>query len=49
MTEYRIGNAIVRVHGEPDRERLEAATEKLLKKVIQHRKKRKAVKPDVDG
>ena len=31
--EYRIGNAIVRMHGTPDREKVEAATLKFMKQV----------------
>ena len=31
--EYRIGNVIVRMHGTPDREKLEAATLKFMKQV----------------
>lgn len=32
-TEYRIGNAIVRIHGQADQEKIKAATERFLKKV----------------
>lgn len=32
-TEYRIGRAIVRIHGTPDQEKFKAATERFLKKV----------------
>lgn len=39
MTEYKIGKAIVRMHGTPDRENLEAATARFLAKVEQHRRK----------
>lgn len=38
MTEYKIGRAIVRMHGEPDREKVKAATEKFLNKVVQSKK-----------
>lgn len=38
MTEYKIGKAIVRMHGEPDREKVKAATEKFLNKVVQIKK-----------
>lgn len=37
--EYRFGNAIVRIHGEPP-ENLREATEEFLKKVIQQRAKK---------
>ncbi len=40
MTEYRIGKAIVRMHGTPDREKLEAATVKLVKKARQQKKRK---------
>ena len=33
VTEYKIGKAIVRMHGTPDRENLEAATLKFMKQV----------------
>ena len=39
MTEYKIGNATVRVHGTPDPDNLKAATLKFLKQVEQQRKK----------
>lgn len=42
MTEYKIGNAVVRIHGTADREKIKAATEKFLKKVEAAKKKRKA-------
>lgn len=38
MEEYKIGNAKVRMHGEPDKERIKEATEKFLKKVLQKEK-----------
>lgn len=31
--EYRIGKAVVRMHGTPDREKVEAATLKFMKQV----------------
>lgn len=40
MTEYKIGNAIVRVHGEPDKEKLKAATAQYIKQV----RKKKSMK-----
>ena len=33
VVEYRIGKAIVRMHGTPDREKVEAATLKFMKQV----------------
>jgi chaperonin cofactor prefoldin len=33
VTEYKIGPAIVRMHGQPDREKVKAATEKFLNRV----------------
>lgn len=40
--EYKIGKAIVRMHGTPDRENLEAATLKFMKQVmLQKRKQQK--------
>lgn len=39
MQEYRIGPAIVRVHGEVDREKIKAASERFMKQVIAARKK----------
>lgn len=33
VTEYKIGKAIVRMHGTPDREKVEAATLKFMKQV----------------
>lgn len=41
VTEYRIGRAIVRIHGEPNRENLRAAAEKFAKQVEQIRKKQR--------
>lgn len=40
MTQCKIGNAIVRIHGAVDYEKVEAATNKFLKKVIAIKKKR---------
>lgn len=39
MTEYKIGPAIVRMHGKPNQENLEAATARFLNKVVQQRRK----------
>ena len=39
VTEYKIGRAIVRMHGTPDREKLEAATLKFMKQVQLQKKK----------
>lgn len=33
VTEYKIGPAIVRMHGQPDMEKVKAATEKFLNRV----------------
>lgn len=41
MTEYKFENCRVRIHGTPDRERLEAATQTFLKKVVQNEKQKK--------
>ena len=41
MTEYRIGNAVVRIHGEVDHDNLKAATEKFMKKVHKARKQKR--------
>lgn len=41
MTTYKIGNAIVNVYGEVDRERIEKATIVYMKKVYRSRKHRK--------
>ena len=38
VTEYRIGNAIVRMHGTPDREKIEAATLKFMRRVELHKR-----------
>lgn len=39
MTEYKFGNATVRVHGSPDPDNLKAATLKFLKQAANQRKK----------
>lgn len=39
MTEYRIGNATVRLHGTPDPERVKKNTAAFLKRVEAQRKK----------
>lgn len=41
MTEYKIGNAVVRIHGEADQEKLKTATEKFMKKVHKIRKQKR--------
>lgn len=38
QAEYKIGKAIVRMHGTPDRERLEKATAKFMWAVIKKQK-----------
>lgn len=40
VTEYKIGNATVRMHGTPDREKIEAATVTLVKKARQQKKRK---------
>lgn len=40
MQEYRIGCAIVRIHGNPDPDRLKAATTKFLKQAEAQKKKK---------
>jgi len=40
VTEYKIGPAIVRMHGQPDREKVKTATEKFLNKVVASKKKK---------
>lgn len=40
MTEYKIGSATVRIHGTPNRERIESATVKFLKKAEAQKRKR---------
>lgn len=39
MTEYKIGKAVVRMHGTPNREIIEPAAAKFLAKVEQQRRK----------
>ena len=41
VTEYRIGKAIVRIHGIADQEKIKAATERFLKKVEASRRAKK--------
>jgi hypothetical protein len=41
MTEFKIGKAIVRIHGKPDQERIKAATTIFLKKVEAAKRKAK--------
>lgn len=41
QAEYKIGKATVRMHGTPDRERLEAATLKFMQKVEQKKRQLK--------
>ena len=41
MTELKIGNAIVRIHGKADQENLKVATERFLKRVEAAKKKAK--------
>ena len=40
MTEYKINNAVVRIHGDVDHDRLRTATEKFMKKVLKCRRTR---------
>lgn len=40
MTEYKFDNCTVRIHGSIDQEKLKAATEAYLKKVVRSRKYR---------
>lgn len=39
MVQYRIGSATVRIHGNPDREQIEAATLLFLKAAQQQKRK----------
>lgn len=41
MTEYKIGNAIVRIHGEANTEKIKAATERFLKQIEKKKKENK--------
>lgn len=47
MEEYKIGRAIVRVHGTADPDRLRAATEKFLKKATAQKKKAAAANKEL--
>lgn len=49
MAEYKIGPAIVRIHGKPNQENLEAATAKFLNKVVQQRRKQDKERSGKDG
>lgn len=40
MKEFRTGNAVVRIHGTYEREKLEAATVNFMKKVTRCRKEK---------
>ena len=40
VTEYKIGKAIVRMHGTPDRAKVEAATLKFMKQVQLHKNRK---------
>lgn len=40
MTEYRVGNAIVRMHGTPDLGKVRAAAEQFLKEVEKQRRQK---------
>lgn len=40
LKEYKIGNAIVRVHGEVNKEKIEEATKIFMKKVHEQRAKK---------
>lgn len=40
MDTTKIGNAVVRIHGTPDQERLKKATEKFMKQVMKTGSKR---------
>ena len=39
MDTTKIGNAVVRIHGTPDQERMKKATEKFMKQVFKDSKK----------
>ena len=45
VTEYKIGPAIVRMHGQPDREKVKAATEKFLNRVERIRREQARKEP----
>ena len=40
MQEYKIGSATVRIHGEANKEKIKAATEKFLKQVEKKKKEK---------
>lgn len=40
MTEYKINNATVRIHGEADKENIKAATERFLKQIEKKKKEK---------
>ena len=44
MTEYKIGNATVRIHGTVDLENLKTATERFMKKALMSQRKTQSVK-----
>lgn len=46
MTEYKIDNATVRIHGNADPEKVRSATEKYLKKVVRSKKNEIQVKAE---
>lgn len=41
MTEYKIGHAIVRIHGQVDKEKIKSATEMFMKQVQKQKKEKK--------
>ena len=45
---YKIGPAIVRIHGKPDQANLEAATARFLNKVVQQRRKQSKERSGTD-
>ena len=50
VTEFKVGKATVRMHGTPDREKLEAATRKFMERVLAQKRKQERSKggePDV--
>lgn len=40
MAEFKIGNALVRIHGNCDKENLKASTERFMKKVLKQKKEK---------
>lgn len=40
MQEYKINNATVRIHGEADKEKIKAATERFLKRIEKKKKEK---------